>query len=112
MDKNKEITEVIFRKYEDGSLIALFPYVIWNEREGDIASYIHIGQHGAADYYRVISETKLASSEEYKQLYDELSNDVGYNLLIIKKCNRGKYLKELRLCQMKRAKKYINGNRS
>ena len=45
--KNKDIIKVIFRKFKDGEIIALFPGLKWNNA-GDICSYMHIGQHGGA----------------------------------------------------------------
>lgn len=62
---------VIFRKYRDGEIIALFPDTKADMR-GNCMSYQHIGQHGAADYNWVVSNTQLATLREYKKLYQEL----------------------------------------
>lgn len=83
MKKDKEITKVIFRKFNDGDVVALFPEVQYSEDKGLCMSYQYIGQHGAADYSLMYS-TKPAKQEEYKDLYDELTG-LGYNLKIIKK---------------------------
>lgn len=76
-------TACIFRIYPDGQTIALFPYEPWNHR-GDVTSYMHIGQHGAADYAGVIQDTKPATPEQYAPLQRELES-IGYNLQILKR---------------------------
>lgn len=76
------MTKVIFRKFKDGQIIALFP----NEQDWYLVmSYMHIGQHSRADYNYIISITKPATEEEYKDLYDELKR-IGYDDLKI--CKR------------------------
>ncbi len=89
MEQNKHTTEVIFRKYKDGEIIALFPYLIDN-RFGSCMSYMHIGQHSGA-VLSIIDSTKLATEIEYKDLYSELTNIVGYKLKVKKKMNWNKY---------------------
>lgn len=93
--KDTHVTEVIFRKWNNkvGGTIALFPYDIVTN-SGDINSYERIGQHGAADYQRVISKTTPAPSDEsaYIALVKELEG-LGYNLKIVKRLNPKKYLK-------------------
>jgi len=75
---------VIFR-YWKGETIALFPYEI-NDGEGNVMSYMHIGQHSGADYTHIIKHSKPATLEQYTDLYVELTG-IGYNLKIIKKIN-------------------------
>ena len=74
--QNKTI--VIFRKFNDGEIIALFPFEEWSN--GCCVSYMHIGQHSGADYNHVITTTKPATKSEYKDLFNELKR-VGYNNL-------------------------------
>jgi hypothetical protein len=75
-----EITKVIFRKYPDGDIIALFP-----ELPGDMdwastcLSYMAVGQHGAANYAGVMNDTTPCSAKEAIALRKELEG-VGYNL--------------------------------
>ncbi len=46
---------------------------------------MHIGQHGAADYAGVITSTKPAREDEYRNLLTELEQ-IGYeNLNIVKR---------------------------
>lgn len=48
-------------------------------------SYMHIGQHGAADYVGVIAETSPAQENEYRDLLDKLKT-IGYtNLRIVQR---------------------------
>lgn len=85
MKKDKHKTVVIFRKLEYGHVIALFPYI--KEPDYCCASYMHIGQHGIADYDHCVKISKLALSFEYFDLKKELES-LGYNLQIKKKINR------------------------
>jgi hypothetical protein len=48
-----------------------------------------IGQHSSADYHYVVKQTKLASKEQYNDLYNELTNSVGYDLRVLKKSKVG-----------------------
>jgi len=88
MNKDNFKTVVIFRKFKDGDVIALFPYMI--SSGSDISSYMHIGQHGSAGRFLTLS-TKPASQNEYNDLKSELEN-LGYNLEIKKRINHNKYL--------------------
>ena len=36
--------KVVFRRFKEGGIIALFPYIPWNESENTITSYMHAGQ--------------------------------------------------------------------
>lgn len=61
-------TKVVFRKLlEDNSIIAVFPEQHWNAY-GDLASYQHTGQHGAANVDWLRKQTRLATPEEYKKI--------------------------------------------
>ena len=68
---------IVFRKFRDGDVIALFPDDI-DTFSRTVTSYQHIGQHGGADYSHVISITKPATKREFKPLLDELTDMVGY----------------------------------
>jgi len=84
------ITDVTFRKWKDGSILALFPHCV-DTYEGGVSSYEHIGQHSSADYGHCIYDTKPAKEHEYKSLKDELES-IGYNLNVIKRQNHNKFL--------------------
>ena len=94
MKKDKEITEVVFRNWKK-EIIALFPYELYNNSKASVISYMHIGQHGEADYSYIIQNSKLATKKEYSELKKELEGQ-GYNLKVIKRINYDKYLKILR----------------
>lgn len=87
---DKDITEVVFKKTKDGEIIAFFPYIDGTNYD-TMMSYMHVGQHSEANlnYYH---ECKTAAPEEYKPLYDELENIIGYNLKVIKKLNYSRYI--------------------
>ena len=86
-------TQVMFRFWR-GEVIALFPYLLWNHK-GNVTSYMHVGQHGEADYYGIIRGSKPATEDQYKDLFQELES-IGYNLEIVKKRNYNKFVKELK----------------
>ena len=94
MTKDTHVTEVVFRKFKDGQIIALFPHVPYNN-SGLIDCYMHVGQHSGACYDGILGQTKLATPIEMLPLYTELES-IGYNLLVIKRRNYDKFLKNYR----------------
>ena len=76
--------KVVFRKFNDGQVIALFPELPCDDR-GNITSYMHIGQHAPASRF-IVQNTKPANPEEYAELHAELLR-IGYDLEIRKKLN-------------------------
>jgi hypothetical protein len=89
--KDTQKTQVIFRVWTgknaiDGSdnVIALFPNEPGAHRKnGTLVSYEHVGQHGEADYYTVMSGTRPAAPAEYKALKRELESEpFNYNFEI------------------------------
>lgn len=91
MEKDKHITEVVFRFDKEWGVYALFPYEI--ESTTTCLSYAQVGQHSAADYNHCINTTRPATEDEYKDLFNELENSVGYKLKVIKKLTYSKWLK-------------------
>lgn len=77
--------KTIFRIYPDGEVIALFPQIPADNRGNYCQSYMHVGQHGAADTYVVVQQTRLAKPKEYKALAKEL-REIGYKIEVAKKC--------------------------
>lgn len=71
-------TPTIFRRYRDGDIIALFP-TIPADPQGHCLSYVHVGQHGAADPGHVIAHTRPARPDEYADLLHELAG-IGYEV--------------------------------
>lgn len=80
MDK----TIVVFRKYKNGSVFALFPYEDADPHGMYCTAYAHIGQHSGADYYGCIRATIPAKPEEYADLKKELES-IGYDLIVRQK---------------------------
>jgi len=72
-------TTVVFRKWKNGDVIALFPLI--DESPGRCLSYEHTGQHGIADYGHVIDRTDPARPHECADLKAELEQ-IGYTLKI------------------------------
>lgn len=85
-------TQVIFRLWRK-SVIALFPYEI-ADRKGDCLSYMRTGQHSAANYEAIITQSRPAIPAEYISLEIELES-LGYRLELIKRRNRSRYLSAL-----------------
>ena len=79
------MTPVIFRKWKDTKdIIALFPHEpcdchSWYK----VQSYMHVGQHSAADM-GIVSLTTLATPDEYVDLLAELKR-IGYEDLKVYK---------------------------
>ncbi|NMB83293.1 MAG: hypothetical protein GYA14_15905 [Ignavibacteria bacterium] len=84
MTKDTYITYVVFRKFREGDIIALFPYEDYDLSGLYCSSYMHTGQHSGADYHGLIHVTKPAKESEYTDLKAELEG-IGYNLKIIKR---------------------------
>ena len=64
---DEEQTLTVLRRWPDGDVIALFPLLptdVFIPPPGRCESYMHIGQHGAADYHHVVRKTRPASPEE------------------------------------------------
>jgi hypothetical protein len=76
-------TKVIFRKWPNGNIIALFPELPGTNSPFTCLSYEHYGQHGAAS--TDLPNTVLAKPREYEELRRELVS-IGYDDL--KVCTR------------------------
>ncbi len=72
---------VEFRRWPDGDVIALMPGVPW-DHHGNCASYMHVGQHGGAQYPGLCGNTVPATPDEYAPLLAELER-IGYRVEIL-----------------------------
>jgi len=73
-------TKVIFRTFlHTHEVIALFPEEPASSNPDECLSYLRVGQHGAADYSYVISQSRPATHQELAPLHNELSL-IGYVL--------------------------------
>lgn len=91
------MTPVIFRKFDDGDIIALFPTLPSDSDFVEVTclSYMHIGQHCAASL-EIISGTKPAKPNEYKDLLTELQS-IGYSDLKVYKRNHQSFFERRKL---------------
>lgn len=90
--QDTEETPVVFRKFRDGDVIALFPQEPGNMNPSTCGSYMHIGQHGTADA-GLSDRTRLAKPEEYAPLKRELeSAPYGYRLKLRKRFTHRDYI--------------------
>jgi len=90
MEQDNLQTDVIFRKFKDGEIIALMPHDVV-DFEGNVNSYMHVGQHGAADFVRMIAKTKPATDAECIDLKREMES-FGYKINVCKRINQDKYI--------------------
>ncbi len=72
--------KVVYRKFPEGDIIALFPQEPYDRTGYDCMSYQHVGQHGAADPL-LTHGTQPASPTEYAPLHRELTS-LGYDLVV------------------------------
>lgn len=79
-------TKVVFRRFPDGEIIALFPEFT-NKFNRTVTDYMHIGQHGESDYNFVIGATKPAKESEYTELLEELRGIYKGVIKVIKRAN-------------------------
>jgi len=72
-------TTVIFRVDDEGEVFALFPELPADAQGRYCTSYVHVGQHGSADYRHCIAHSRTATADEYADLFLELERR-GYHL--------------------------------
>lgn len=74
---------VVFRKFEDGEVIAIFPniYPVAKDSKAEVMSYMHVGQHGMC-MECLVNELEKASKEEYAPLKKELEM-IGYSVNVL-----------------------------
>ena len=78
------MTTVVFRKWADADIIALFPELPADINGRFCDAYEHVGQHGGADYHGVIENTVPAPVKEAARLARELEM-IGYELRPIRR---------------------------
>jgi hypothetical protein len=79
-------TKVIFRKWKNGDVIAIFPEIVGTNSAATCMMFEHIGQHGAGDPQNVIDQTFPATPLEFEDVRKELEGAAyGYKLEVIKK---------------------------
>lgn len=87
---DKEKTKVVFRKFKDGDIVAMFPELPAVSHDAWLCTvYAHQGQHGSGDPH-LINRTALATSTEYALLKRELES-IGYNLTVLSRFPAGSH---------------------
>lgn len=81
-----EKTKVIFRKFPDGEVIALFPELPGTNSVSDCLNYMHVGQHGSGkatlDGTKSIAIDDCPCQVKVNQLRREL-RAIGYTLTVV-----------------------------
>jgi len=83
VNEGDDTVKVVFRKFDNGDVIALFPEE--EQGRGLIGSYMEIGQHGDASK-SLITDLEPASKEEYAKLAAELKR-IGYDIVMAESVN-------------------------
>lgn len=83
-------TKVLFRKWPNGQIIALFPEIPAETNGIYSSSYELIGEHGAADAEGLISRTSPALAAEYAETAIVLTRR-EYDLTVITRIPRNAY---------------------
>ena len=80
-----EANELDEQPYKE--VIAVFVDEEENNRYGDndkhFSCYAHLGQHSTCSQSFLAQNCRKATEKEYKELFNELTNSVGYNLNVI-----------------------------
>jgi len=82
--------KVIFRKWPDGDVIALFPQIAASVDGCLCESYMHPGQHGVSSP-GIVNRTRPATPKEFIKLKREL-RQIGYNPVTVKRFTYKDYL--------------------
>jgi hypothetical protein len=78
---------VVFRRWRAGGwVIALFPELPADAHGCYCDSYMHVGQHGGADYHGVVRHTAPATPDEAAALAAELTR-IGYRLVPVRRAS-------------------------
>lgn len=86
MDNDITTERVVFLKdlENQGEIVAVFPDLEW--ANDNLTCYAHVGQHGECSRRWARGKMRVeAKAGEITALYQELTNLVGYNLVIVGK---------------------------
>lgn len=98
--KTTDKTRVIFRRFPQEDVIALFPSIPGdNNPRATCLSYMHLGQHGAASIDLLVGKyTTPATPEEYSPLLAELKS-LGYSPVIAYRATQKDFQNRLDACR-------------
>jgi hypothetical protein len=94
----EDITTVIFRRFprkEGGAVIAIFPYEM-ADLEGNVQSYVHIGQHGGCSrWFTTFTKPANLEDADAQALKKELESEpYNYRFKVAKRVNHDRYMQE------------------
>ncbi len=78
----KTPVKVCFVKSENGEIDAVMPFELGTNDPMKMRVYSHVGQHSSCHALWVQEQIK-AKPEEYKDLLDELNNQIGYDVEVL-----------------------------
>ncbi len=96
----EEKVVVLFRKYPEGDILAIFPEIPSDRWGDECMVYAHLGQHGGGDCQGMMQATKPAKPSEYKDLKRELER-IGYALEVRERITRT--MREKRQAEVRRS---------
>lgn len=76
--------KVLFRKYPEGDVVAIFPELPADNLGWSCMTYQHVGQHGGGVCSGIVENTRPATRADYEALLRELGR-IGYSRLRIVK---------------------------
>ena len=94
------MTHVMFRKWRNGDVIAMFPYEPGTNDPWTCMSYEHVGQHGSASS-DLSPYTSPAKATEYSALKHELES-IGYKLVVLNRMPNQRAAKDVRAAKIAR----------
>lgn len=81
------VTAVIFRVDREGTVFALFPELPADYDGLYCLCYQHVGEHCSADYFGCIAASRLATADEFADLFNELKRR-GYEMRVCRRASR------------------------
>lgn len=87
--EDDEPVVVLFRKWPDGDIDAVFPGLPGTDKPGSVAVYAHVGQHSSGDYQLIMRKTTAALPSEYEALQKELES-APYHYKLIPRSRAGR----------------------
>lgn len=91
--------DVIFRRKRNGEIIAVFPEIPVDITGELCEGFSSLDKKVTVDYKQLRYHSKLATKDEYKELYETLSC-LGYNLGVVNKFSSN--YKKIRLVRVQR----------
>lgn len=84
METKVEFRKIRNRATKEMEIIAIFVGEDWDADGREVASYMHIGQHGGCEK-ALVKRLKFATEAEYAPLKQELERRYDYRLKVLNK---------------------------